>query len=200
MDPAQSLCGHELLWSQRPSDENFRVCDFLCYAVVVFKLKKVKIRKSGLQLIAQPWRRMPEFETMMVDDEDFHFCRFAPNRQAASLMVNATRACCSGLGATPASPLFLTFRAQARDPYHLTFCRFAPNRFEGLTRGDLAEAPVAAGSARVASPFSRCSHPLSSRAQPEPMRRRSREIPRMPIVTMQPQGVSTRQVFVTGTR
>src|SRR5476651_2540554 len=99
MDPAQSLCGHELLWSQRPSDENIRVCDFLCYAVVVFKLKKVKIRKSGLQLIAQPWRRMPEFETMMVDDEDFHFCRFAPNRQAASLMVNATRACCSGLGA-----------------------------------------------------------------------------------------------------
>src|SRR5450432_3387496 len=72
MDPAQSLCGHELLWSQRPSDENIRVCDFLCYAVVVFKLKKVKIRKSGLQLIAKPWRRMPELKAMMVHDEDFH--------------------------------------------------------------------------------------------------------------------------------
>ena len=48
------------------------ICNFLWDVIIAFKLKKLVVRKNGLKPVTQPRRSMPEFETVMMDDEDFH--------------------------------------------------------------------------------------------------------------------------------
>src|SRR5689334_1220727 len=72
-----------MLRPQPGADKDVSVYNLFRDAVIILELHKLVLREFPLHAFANPEGRMPELKTVIVDNEGFHGCRYAPNRSWA---------------------------------------------------------------------------------------------------------------------
>ncbi len=72
INPAQPLCGEELLRPKRRGDHDVSICYVLFDIVIVGTVDELDIREFAPQSIYERLRRIPEREVVLRDHYDFH--------------------------------------------------------------------------------------------------------------------------------